>query len=202
MECFAQENIAKITGALDGELKADHVMRSETIYTGRIVVMRSSGTPDILPLSVPGRLMDGFSGEGAVSLRAQIRSYSMREGEKNHLALTLFARFIGDAAPDAPDENEIGLAGTLAKKAVFRTTPFMREIADMLVEVNRAFGRSDYIPCIAWGRDAHLAAELEPGARIRLTGRMQSREYIKRFPGGAEETRTAYEVSCRTLEIF
>lgn len=202
MEYFAQENIARITGALDGELKADHVMRTETIYTGRIIVMRSSGTPDILPLSVPGRLMDGFSGEGTASLRAQIRSYSMHEDEKTRLALTLFARFIEDAASDAPDANEVCLAGRLARRAVFRTTPFMREIADMLIEVDRAFGRSDCIPCIAWGRDAHLASELEAGARIRLTGRMQSREYIKRHASGAEETRTAYEVSCRTLEII
>ncbi len=202
MEYYADCNIARMTGILQGALEADHVMRGETIYTGKLVIERTSGTLDVLPVSAPGRLLDGFYGAGLVSVRAQVRSYNMREGDANKLAITLFARYIEDALEDAGPENEITLVGTLCKRAVFRTTPFMREIADMLIAVNRAYGRSDYIPCIAWGREAHMAAELPQGVRVRLEGRLQSREYVKRFPDATEEKRTAYEVSCRSLEII
>ncbi len=202
MEYYADCNIARVSGTLQGALDADHVMRGETIYTGKIIVERTSGTLDVLPLSAPGRLLDGFYGAGPVSVRAQVRSYNIREGDANKLAITLFARYIEDAPEGAPPENEVTLVGTLCKRAMFRTTPFMREIADILLAVNRAYGRSDYIPCIAWGREAHMAAELNPGTRVRLTGRLQSREYVKRHPDGTEEKRTAYEVSCRALEIM
>ncbi len=202
MEYYADCNIARVTGTLQGALAADHVMRGETIYTGKLIIERTSGALDVLPVSAPGRLLDGFYGMGLVSARAQVRSYNMREGEANRLAITLFARYIEDAQDGAVPENEITLIGTLCKRAVFRTTPFMREIADILLAVNRAYGRSDYIPCIAWGREAHMAAELAPGTRVRLGGRMQSRDYVKRFPDGTEEKRTAYEISCRTLEIM
>lgn len=202
MEYYASCNIARMTGALAGALEADHVMRGETIYTGKLIVERTSGVLDLLPLSVPGRLLDGVYGLEKVTLRAQVRSYNMREGDANRLAITLFARYIEDAPEDTPPENEVVLTGALCKRAVFRTTPFLREIADLLIAVNRAYGRSDYIPCIAWGREAHMAAELAPGTRIRLAGRLQSREYTKRFAQGTQEQRTAYEISCRTLEIM
>lgn len=202
MEYYADCNIARATGTLSGALAADHVMRGETIYTGKLIIERTSGTLDVLPISAPGRLLDGICGTGAVSVRAQVRSYNLREGDANRLAITLFARYIEDAPENACPENDVSLVGTLCKKAVFRTTPFMREIADILLAVNRAYGRSDYIPCIAWGREAHMAAELCPGTRVRLCGRLQSREYVKRFPDGTEQGRTAYEVSCRTLEIM
>ena len=202
MEYYGACNIARVTGALEGTLAANHVMRGETIYTGKIAIARTSGALDLLPVSVPGRLLDGVFGTESVSLRAQVRSYNIREAEANRLAITLFARYIEDAPENACPENDVSLIGTLCKRAVFRTTPFMREIADILLAVNRAYGRSDYIPCIAWGREAHMAAELCPGTRVRLCGRLQSREYVKRFPGGTEQKRTAYEVSCRTLEII
>lgn len=202
MEYYGACNIARVTGALEGTLAANHVMRGETIYTGKIAIARTSGALDLLPVSVPGRLLDGVFGTESVSIRAQVRSYNIREAEANRLAITLFARYIEDAPPDAPPENDVALVGALCKRAIFRTTPFLREIADLLIAVNRAYGRSDYIPCIAWGREAHMAAELLPGTHLRVTGRLQSREYTKRFPEGGEEQRTAYELSCRTLEIL
>lgn len=202
MEYYADCNIARVTGVLQSALEADHVMRGETIYTGKLMIERTSGTLDVLPVSVPGRLLDGFYGAGPVSMRAQVRSYNIRENDANRLAITLFARYIEDAPDGAVPENDITLVGTLCKQAIFRTTPFMREIADMFIAVNRAYGRSDYIPCIAWGREAHMAAELSQGTRVRIEGRLQSREYVKRFSDGTEEKRTAYEVSCRALEIM
>ena len=199
MEYTGDYNFARMCGELSSELVADHEMQGETIYRGKLSVLRSSGAVDALPLSVPGRLMDGEALAGNVSLRAQIRSYNLFTDGASRLIITLFARSIAPAPPDAPHLNDVAITGTLCKRAVFRTTPFMREIADLLIAVNRAYGKADYIPAIAWGNDAHLAAELPVGCRIRAEGRLQSRTYLKRLPDGGEEERVAFELSCRAL---
>lgn len=200
MDYTGDHNIVRICGDLDGALLSDHEMQGETIYSGKLLVKRTSGTVDILPLAVPGRLLDGAALSERICVRAQIRSYNMLSSGIPRLVITLFARSIADAPPDAEHVNEVSIIGTLAKPAVFRTTPFMREISDMLIAVRRAYGKADYIPAIAWGDDAHLVSELPAGARIRAEGRLQSRAYTKRLPDGREQERTAYELSIRTLE--
>ena len=129
------------------------------------------------------------------------RSYNKLEGNRSRLMLTVFVREIMDVAP-AKNPNSIVLSGYICKPPVYRTTPFNREIADLLVAVNRAYNKSDYIPCIAWGRNARFVQNLKVGDRVALSGRIQSREYQKRLSETDVVTMTAYEVSVSKLAAF
>jgi len=187
-------------GRLDGELELSHEVMNEPFYTGTLAVKRLSGTVDRLPVTIPGKLMGLLPQESCQLLMSgQVRSYNKVIDGAGRLMVTLFVQGITPSA-DNDTLNKVSLTGTLCKPPIYRSTPFGREICDMMLAVNRAFGKSDYIPCIAWGRNAQYASRFSVGDRVRLTGRLQSREYQKLLESGEYMSRNAYEVSCFTLE--
>lgn len=188
-------------GRLDGPLEISHEVMNEPFYTGTLLVKRLSGAMDRLPITVPGKLMAGGMEEyeGLLMVQGQVRSYNKVVDGAGRLMVTLFAQSI-TTSEDNDTLNKVSIAGALCRPPVYRSTPFGREICDMMLAVNRAFGKSDYIPCIAWGRNAQYAARFNVGDRVRLTGRLQSREYQKLLDNGEYMTRMAYEVSAFTLE--
>lgn len=160
---------------------------------------RLSENFDTIPVMISERLMDvekGYSGQ-LVSISGQFRSYNRHEERKNRLILSVFAREIEflDEVPGGSESNQIFLDGYICKKPVYRKTPLGREIADVLLAVNRPYGKSDYIPVILWGRNARYATYFKVGERMRVWGRIQSREYVKKLDDERTETQTAYEVS-------
>ena len=188
-------------GRLEGELELSHEVMNEPFYTGTLAVKRLSGAVDHLPVTIPGKLMGQLPEDrGALLLMTgQIRSYNKVIEGAGRLMVTLFAQNISETS-DNDTLNRVTLTGALCKPPVYRSTPFGREICDMMLAVNRAFGKSDYIPCIAWGRNAQYAARFGVGDRVALTGRLQSREYQKMLENGEYMVRSAYEVSSFTLE--
>ena len=188
-------------GRLEGPLNLSHEVMNEPFYMGTLLVKRLSGALDRLPLTVPGKLMAGgeMEYEGLLMVQGQVRSYNKVVDGAGRLMVTLFAQSIAPAE-DNDTLNKVTIAGALCRPPVYRSTPFGREICDMMLAVNRAFGKSDYIPCIAWGRNAQYASRFNVGDRVRLTGRLQSREYQKLLENGEYMMRMAYEVSAFTLE--
>ena len=189
------------TGRLEGELELSHEVMNEPFYTGTLAVKRLSGTIDRLPITIPGKLMGLLpeDREQLLLVNGQVRSYNKVIDGAGRLMVTLFVQGM---TPTSENDtlNRVTLTGALCKPPVYRSTPFGREICDMMLAVNRAFGKSDYIPCIAWGRNAQYASRFAVGDRVRLTGRLQSREYQKLLDSGETLTRSAYEVSAFTLE--
>lgn len=188
-------------GVLDGALELSHEVMNEPFYTGTLLVKRLSGAVDRLPVTIPGKLMGLLPEEPdrQLLLTGQVRSYNKVVEGAGRLMVTLFAQSVAES-PDNDTLNKVSLTGVLCKPPIYRSTPFGREICDMMLAVNRAFGKSDYIPCIAWGRNAQYASRFAVGERVRLTGRLQSREYQKLLENGEYLCRNAYEVSCFTLE--
>ena len=166
-------------------------------------VKRLSDNEDILPITVSDRLLDVTSLKKGmnVCVKGQLRSYNHYSSKKNKLILTTFAREIIMEPDPGQNPNEIFLNGFVCKAPVYRTTPFGREISDLLIAVNRNYGKSDYIPCIAWGRNAKFAGSLDVGSNVELWGRIQSRVYQKRIDEEMTEERTAYEVSLSKIEL-
>ena len=194
-------NKITVVGRLEGELTLSHEVMNEPFYTGTLMVKRLSGTADHLPVTIPGKLMPMLPRERdeLLLLTGQVRSYNKVVEGAGRLMVTLFAQSINET--DENDTlNRVSLTGALCKPPIYRSTPFGREICDMMLAVNRAFGKSDYIPCIAWGRNAQYASRFSVGDRVRLTGRLQSREYQKLLENGEYMVRNAYEVSAFTLE--
>ena len=190
-------------GEIVSEAAFSHEVYGEGFYEFYVKVMRLSGQADILPVTISERLIEGSGlhiGDTLCAL-GQFRSYNKLEGGRSRLMLTVFVREILSAAPTS-NPNSIVLSGYICKPPVYRTTPFNREIADLLVAVNRAYNKSDYIPCIAWGRNARFVQNLKVGDRIALSGRIQSREYVKRLSETQSVTMTAYEVSVSKLAAF
>lgn len=145
-----------------------------------------------------------------ILVKGQFRSYNSYENERNKLILTVFAKDVIEVEENEEDSdivkkesitNEVVLIGFICKKPIYRQTPFGREIADILLAVNRAYNKSDYIPCIAWGRNARFSQNLEVGTKVKVVGRVQSREYEKKYEDGTSEVKVAYEVSIGSLEI-
>ena len=198
-------NYITLAGTVREPPRFDHSVTGEDMYRLTVAVPRLSGTEDLLPVTVPERLFPngpGSAGEGtAIELSGQIRTYNRRDPKGSHLIITVFARviFLTEDAVVEPT-NEAELLGRLVKPPVYRLTPFSREIADVLIAVPRSFGKSDLIPCIAWGRSARFAEKLSAGDMLAITGRLQSRTYQKVTEAGAQ-LRTAYELSCGTVEI-
>jgi single-stranded DNA-binding protein len=182
-------------------------MYGELFYRAELAALRSSGKTDQIPILVSDRLTDlSLCRRGQfVRVIGQFRSYNQQEGDRTHLLLMVFAREITVEAP-APvmqaQANTIFVDGYLCKDAVYRRTPLGREIADFLVAVNRAFRKTDYLPCVAWGRNARYAQTLDVGSRIQLWGRIQSREYMKKIDEENIERRVAFEVSVSKLELM
>lgn len=197
-----QNNRVLVTGKVISEPEFSHEMMGEGFYDLAIAVKRLSGQDDIVPLTISERLMDGvdFSVGATLGVVGQFRSYNKFVGERSKLVLRVFVRELTEPNEDNP--NIIELEGFICKQPVYRQTPFKREIADMLIAVNRAYNKSDYIPAIAWGRNARYAGSLEVGSKIHVAGRIQSRVYQKQLEDGEIEERTAYEVSISKLEFL
>ncbi len=200
-----ENNIVTVNGTVTKEATYSHTVYGEGFYTFQIASARLSSYADILPVMVSERLLalsEKKLQEGSqVCITGQLRSYNHFNGEKNRLMLTVFARELSFAEKDiAEPANEILLHGYICKKPVYRQTPFGREISDILVAVNRAYHKSDYIPCIVWGRNARYVGEAAVGTPISLKGRIQSRIYQKKT-GDIMEERIAYEVSVSQMEL-
>ncbi len=203
---YLENNHLVLIGKVASEKKYSHEIYGEKFYIFNLEVVRLSSTVDIIPITISERLLTGINLEMGKSLKieGQFRSYNNYENEKNKLILTVFAKEIAEANLEENKEevsNEVKLVGYICKKPIYRQTPFGREIADILLAVNRAYNKSDYIPCIAWGRNARFCENMEVGTEVRLTGRVQSRIYEKKHEDGTVEERVAYEVSIASLEI-
>lgn len=198
-----ENNTVFIAGKIVKDCVFSHEVYGEGFYTFQISSERLSDKADILPVTVSERLIDmNLLQVGVkVDIMGQLRSYNNYNSKKNRLVLTIFAREIRLMEEgEHKNENRIFLNGFLCKPPVYRKTPFGREIADILVAVNRAYNKSDYIPCIAWGRNARYMVNLEVGFNIQIWGRVQSRTYQKRI-GEETEERIAYEVSVSKIEF-
>ena len=200
-----ENNRVSVIGEIISEFTYSHEVFGEGFYMTEISVNRLSDQADVIPLMVSERLLDvtkDMRGK-IVEASGQFRSYNRHEGMKNRLLLSVFVREIDflEEFDDCTKTNQIFLDGYICKQPVYRKTPLGREIADILIAVNRPYGKSDYIPCIAWGRNARYASGFEVGGRIRVWGRVQSREYTKKIDEIESVKRTAYEVSVSKLEI-
>ncbi len=202
---YEEYNSVKLQGKILTDMVFNHEIYGEKFYYFEIEVPRLSDNVDVIPVIISERLMiDNNIEKGViVKINAQYRSYNSNENEKSRLVLMAFVKDIEVIQEYIQEEtlNEILLNGYLCKKPIYRTTPLGREIVDMLLAVNRSYNKSDYIPVIAWGRNAKYCENLEVGKNIKVIGRIQSRQYEKKYPDGTSEIRKAYEVSVNKLEI-
>ena len=200
MDKLFMNNLVKLTGMIISEPVYDHESNGEKFYRAFLEVKRLSDTEDVIPLLISERGFDLDDIVGKkVDVVGQFRSHNWHDGEKKRLLLNVFVTELYDSDREE-DTNGIVLDGYVTKEPVYRETPKGREITDMLLAVNRSYGKTDYIPCICWGRNAVYASGLPVGAHLKLTGRIQSRKYTKRYLDGTEEERTAYEVSVSKIE--
>lgn len=199
-------NQVTIMGEIVSEFEFSHEVYGEGFYLVDVAVSRLSDSVDYIPLMVSERLVDvtqDYIGE-TILVNGQFRSYNRHEEKKNRLVLSVFVReweFV-DEIEDEVKSNQIYLDGYICKEPIYRKTPLGREIADLLVAVNRSYGKSDYIPCICWGRNARYASSFEVGSHVEVFGRIQSREYLKKIGEEETEKRVAYEVSVSKIEFF
>lgn len=195
-------NTTILCGEVVEEPKYSHQVFGEGFYESTIRVPRLSDQVDIIPFTVSERLLgDGLIEVGqTVTLSGQLRSYNKLCDGKSKLMLTLFVRDILEYDPDR-NTNTIDVVGYICKPPVYRMTPFKREICDILLAVNRAYNKSDYLPCITWGRNARFSKDIPVGSKVAVSGRIQSRNYQKTLPDGEVETRVAYEVSVSRIEL-
>ncbi len=199
-----ENNRVSVIGTIVSGFTFSHAVFGEGFYLVDLSVNRLSEQADVIPLMVSERLIDVTADYVGRTLEAigQFRSYNRHEGSKNRLVLSVFVREINfmEEFTDYTKTNQIFLDGYICKEPIYRKTPLGREIADLLVAVNRPYGKSDYIPCIAWGRNARYASGFAVGTRLLIWGRVQSREYTKKLNDAECEKRVAYEVSVSKLE--
>lgn len=210
---YSENNHLILMGKITSEKRFSHEIYGESFYIFDMEIPRLSDTSDIVPVTISERLIDENKfqiGKTAV-IKGQFRSYNCYENERNRLILTVFAKdiiFEEDITEEDEIEykekasNEVVLTGYVCKKPIYRQTPFGREIADVLLAVNRAYNKSDYIPTIAWGRTARFCQNMEVGTEVKIVGRVQSRTYEKKYEDGTSQTRVAYEVSIGSLEVI
>ena len=201
-----ENNQVTMIGEIVSEFEFSHEVYGEGFYLVDISVSRLSDSVDYIPLMVSERLVDvtqSYIGE-TISVSGQFRSYNRHEEKKNRLILSVFVRELEfvDEIEDDIKSNQIYLDGYICKEPIYRKTPLGREIADLLVAVNRSYGKSDYIPCICWGRNARYASSFEVGSHVEVYGRIQSREFIKKIGEEQTEKRVAYEVSVNKIEFL
>ena len=203
-----ENNQVTIMGEIVSDFTFSHEVYGEGFYMVEVSVNRLSNFVDYIPVMVSERLVDvsgNYQGQN-VYVTGQFRSFNRHEEHKNRLVLSVFAREFELVEQESEDEeaatNEIFLDGFICKESVYRKTPLGREIADLLVAVNRSYGKSDYIPCICWGRNARFAESFEVGAHVQIWGRIQSREYVKKLSETEVEQRVAYEVSVSKIEFL
>lgn len=197
-------NKVLIAGKMIEELEFSHSIYGEGFYNTYIEIPRLSEMKDVLPATVSERLIQGMDLKvgDQLQVEGQLRSYNKTVNGNNKLILSIFVKEIHliSSEEEIKNPNQIYLDGFICKNPIYRTTPFNREITDLLIAVNRAYNKSDYIPCIAWGRNARFSQNLEVGQRIRLWGRTQSREYQKKYSSGEVVNKVAYEVSISKME--
>ena len=208
---FLENNNVILVGKVANEKRFSHEIYGEKFYSFDLSVPRLSGNADLIPVTISERLFkeDELVVDKKLRVEGQFRSDNSFEGEKNKLILTVFVKDIEFLSDDeeivvSKDfvSNEITLIGYICKPPIYRQTPFGREISDMLLAVNRAYNKSDYIPCICWGRNARFSSKLEVGTEVKVVGRIQSRIYEKKFEDGKVEQRVAFEVSISNLELI
>ncbi len=203
---FSENNYLCLIGKIVSEKRFSHEIYGESFYLFNLEVPRLSENSDIIPITISERLIANFDLEigRKIIVEGQFRSYNSYENERNKLVLTVFAKEIMEFTEEQEERvsNEVTLNGYVCKKPIYRQTPFGREIADLLLAVNRAYNKSDYIPCIAWGRNARFCENIDIGTEIKNVGRVQSRIYEKKFEDGRVEQRVAYEVSIASLEVI
>lgn len=203
MEKIIENNQAKLSGEITTAWQYSHAIYGESFFTATLSSKRESGVVDEILIMVSDRLVDvneNWIGQ-YVSISGQFRSYNKYEEGRNRLILSVFVSGIEITEGGFEDINSINIEGYICKAPTYRETPLGREIGDLLVAVNRPYGKSDYIPCICWGRNAKFAGCLDIGTCLRLHGRIQSREFKKKIGEEEFETRTAYEVSVHRLEV-
>ena len=203
-EKIIENNQVSVMGRIASQFTFSHQVFGEGFYTVDLLVKRLSDSEDLIPLMVSERLLDvtqDYEGE-YIQVEGQFRSYNRHDEKKNRLVLSVFVRELSfvEEEDDSIKTNQIFLDGYICKPPVYRKTPLGREIADLLIAVNRPYGKSDYIPCICWGRNARYASAFTVGGHILIWGRIQSREYMKRLNETEAEKRIAYEVSVSKLE--
>ncbi len=199
-----ENNQVTIIGEVASEFVFSHEVFGEGFYMVDVLVKRLSNSDDRIPLMISERLIDvnqDYTGE-YIMASGQFRSYNQHEEKKNRLVLSVFVREVSfvEEELDGAKTNSILLDGYICKRPIYRKTPLGREIADLLLAVNRPYGKSDYIPCICWGRNARFASGFEVGEHVQVLGRIQSREYVKKLSETESEKRIAYEVSVSKLE--
>ena len=206
MDKVIENNQVTVMGEIKSEFAYSHEIFGEAFYTMDVSVKRLSESYDSIPVMVSERLIDvneNYVGR-YICVNGQFRSYNRHEERKNRLVLSVFAReieFVEELAESAKT-NQIFLDGYICKEPIYRKTPLGREIADLLLAVNRPYGKSDYIPCICWGRNARYASNFKVGERCGIWGRIQSREYMKKLDEETVERRVAFEVSVSKLEMI
>jgi len=208
---YLENNHLILVGKVTSDKKFSHEIYGEKFYIFDLAVPRLSGNADIVPITVSERLLsiNDLTVDSKITVEGQFRSYNSYENERNKLVLTVFAKDIKFMENQEEDievtkelvSNEVILNGYICKKPIYRQTPFGREISDLLLAVNRAYNKSDYIPCIAWGRNARFCENIPVGTEVKIVGRVQSRSYEKKYEDGRVETKVAYEVSVSSLEI-
>jgi primosomal replication protein N len=206
MDKIIENNQVQIMGRIVSGFSFSHEVFGEGFYMVDVSVQRLSSSSDIIPVMISDRLIDvtqDYEGE-YIQIFGQFRSYNRHDEKKNKLVLSVFARELDfvEEETDNVKSNQIFLDGYICKTPVYRRTPLGREIADMLLAVNRPYGKSDYIPCICWGRNARFASGFEVGGHVQVWGRIQSREYVKKLEDESTERRIAYEVSVGKLEYL
>ena len=205
-EKMIENNKVSVIGEVVSEFTFSHEVFGEGFYIADLAVSRLSDQVDVIPLMISERLLDVSKDYRGMTMEAigQFRSYNRHEGAKNRLVLSVFVREIHflEEFTDYTKTNQIFLEGYICKEPVYRKTPLGREIADLLLAVNRPYGKSDYIPCICWGRNARFAAGFQVGEHVQILGRIQSREYVKKLSETETQKRVAYEVSVSKLECM
>ena len=208
---YDDNNHLVLVGKVTSDKRFSHEIYGEKFYIFNISVPRLSGNADVIPVTISERLLTAqdIAIGNKLKIDGQFRSYNSYEHEKNKLILTVFVKDIQFLEENEEENlertefvsNEVVLDGFICKKPIYRKTPFGREISDILLAVNRAYNKSDYIPCIAWGRNARFCENMEIGTEVRIVGRVQSRMYEKKHEDGTVEQRVAYEVSVGSLEL-
>ena len=188
-----------LAGLVTEEPIFSHEAHGEKFYRFRLLSSRQSGNCDILMCTVPEIIKNGINEGNVVKVLGEIRTRNVHEDDKNHLEVTVFVK---ELLPYEEDENNVKLDGFICKEPTYRETPFGRQITDLMIASKRERNfKSDYIPCIAWGRNAIRASEFDVGTRVKVLGRLQSREYKKKIDDETYEVRTAYELSASVVDI-
>lgn len=204
VEHILENNEVVLIGKVVSDIKFSHKVYGEGFYTFELEVPRLSSSADILPVTISERILPSIGNvQGKVlEVLGQFRSYNQYEEGKNRLILTVFILEVNEVSDQelAKNKNYIYLNGYVCKEPIYRTTPFGREITDLLLAVNRSYHKSDYIPCITWGRNARFAQNLAVGEHIQVWGRIQSRIYQKKLETGDTATKIAYEISISKME--